>query len=305
MARARSLWSGSLSFGLVNVPVSLVSAARDQAIHFHQIHKKTHERLHVSYVCTKEKTPVDYAEIAHGFDTGDGYVMLTDEELASAQPEKTRTIEISKFVALDEIDPILFDHPYYLLPAGDGDGPLRAYRLLAEVMADADKVAIGQFVLRTKEYLVAVRAKGDLLALTTMLFQREIRPDRRARPARRASAPARPRSTAPSRSSRRSRPTSTTAPTRTATAAGCASSPASTSPCPWPRTWRPRSMRVMAPSLAARPDALAAKTSRGETERRARAIGEQRLREDRPLFERPKTLKNLPANTRTALGKWP
>jgi DNA end-binding protein Ku len=176
MARARSLWSGSLSFGLVNVPVSLVSAVRDQAIHFHQIHNRTHERLHVSYVCTKEKTPVDYAEIAHGFDTGDGYVVLTDEELAAAQPEKTRTIEISKFVALDEIDPILFDHPYYLLPAGEGDGPLRAYRLLAEVMADADRVAIGQFVLRTKEYLVAVRAKGDLLALTTMLFQQEIRP---------------------------------------------------------------------------------------------------------------------------------
>jgi DNA end-binding protein Ku len=158
------------------VPVSLVSAVRDQNIHFHQIHKKTHERLHVSYVCTKEKTPVDYSEIAHGFDTGDGYVMLTDEELAAAQPEKTRTIDISKFVALDEIDPILFDHPYYLLPAGEGEGPLRAYRLLAEVMAEAWKVAIGQFVLRTKEYLVAVRAKGDLLALTTMLFQQEIRP---------------------------------------------------------------------------------------------------------------------------------
>ena len=166
MARARSLWSGSLSFGLVNVPVSLVSAVRDQAIHFHQIHKKTHERLHVSYVCTKEKTPVDYSEIAHGFDTGDGYVMLTDEELAAAQPEKTRTIDIAKFVALDEIDPILFDHPYYLLPAGEGEGPLRTYRLLNEVMADADKVAIGQFVLRTKEYLVAVRARGDLLSLT-------------------------------------------------------------------------------------------------------------------------------------------
>jgi DNA end-binding protein Ku len=176
MARARSLWTGSLSFGLVNVPVSLVSAVRDQNLHFHQIHKKTHERLHVSYVCTKEKTPVDYAEIAHGFDTGDGYVMLTDEELAAAQPEKTRTIDIAKFVALDDIDPIFFDHPYYLLPAGEGEGPLRAYRLLAEVMADAGKVAIGQFVLRTKEYLVAVRAREDLLALTTMLFQEEIRP---------------------------------------------------------------------------------------------------------------------------------
>jgi DNA end-binding protein Ku len=103
-------------------------------------------------------------------------VMLTDDELAAAQPEKTRTIDIAKFVALEEIDPIFFDHPYYLLPAGEGEGPLRAYRLLAEVMADADKVAIGQFVLRTKEYLVAVRARDGLLALTTMLFQQEIRP---------------------------------------------------------------------------------------------------------------------------------
>jgi DNA end-binding protein Ku len=176
MARARSLWTGSLSFGLVNVPVSLVSAVKDQDLHFRQIHKKTHERLHVSYVCAKEKKPVDYSEIAHGFETDDGYVMLTDEELAAAQPEKTRTIEISVFVDLDQIDPIYFDHPYHLLPAGEGEGPLRAYRLLAEVMADAGKVAVGQFVLRTKEYLVAVRPKDGLLALTTMLFKEEIRP---------------------------------------------------------------------------------------------------------------------------------
>jgi DNA end-binding protein Ku len=176
MARARSLWSGSLSFGLVNVPVALVSAVRDQRLHFRQIHRRSHAPLHVSYVCTKEKRPVDYSELAHGYDTGDGYVMLTDEELAAAAPEKTRTIEISKFVALDEIDPILLDHPYYLLPTGDGEGPLRAYRLLADVMAEADTVAIGQFVLRTKEYLVAVRPKGELLGLTTMLFKREVRP---------------------------------------------------------------------------------------------------------------------------------
>ena len=183
MARARSLWSGSLSFGLVNVPVSLVSAVRDQAIHFHQIHKKTHERLHVSYVCTKEKTPVDYAEIAHGFDTGDGYVMLTDDELAAAQPEKTRTIDIAKFVALEEIDPILFDHPYYLLPAGEGEGPLRAYRLLADVMADNDKVAIGQFVLRTKEYLVAVRARDGAAGADHHALPAGDPTHRRARPA--------------------------------------------------------------------------------------------------------------------------
>jgi DNA end-binding protein Ku len=176
MAKARSLWTGSLSFGLVNVPVSLVSAVRDQSLHFHQIHKRTHERLHVSYVCTKERRPVDYSEIAHGFDTGDGYVMLTDEELAVAQPEKTRTIDVAKFVDLDEIDPILFDHPYYLLPAGEGQGPARAYRLLVDVLDEENKVAIGQFVLRTKEYLAAVRARDGLLALTTMLFQHEIRP---------------------------------------------------------------------------------------------------------------------------------
>jgi DNA end-binding protein Ku len=172
----RSLWTGSLSFGLVNVPVSLVTATRDRDVHFQQIRAKTHERLHVSYVCTKENAPVDYSEIAHGFDTGDGYVMLTAEELDAAQPEKTRTIDIAEFVELAEIDPILFDHAYFLLPAGEGDGPKRAYRLLVDVLADSEKVAIGQFVLRTKEYLVAVRSRDGVLTLTTMLFQQEIRP---------------------------------------------------------------------------------------------------------------------------------
>ena len=83
MARQRSMWTGSISFGLVNVPVSLITATRDRGLHFHQIHDKTHERLSVSYVCTKEDAPVDYSEIAHGFDTGKGYVMLTDDELVN------------------------------------------------------------------------------------------------------------------------------------------------------------------------------------------------------------------------------
>ena len=176
MAAPRSLWTGSLSFGLVNVPVALVAATRDRDIHFQQIHRKSHAPLHISYVCTKENAPVDYSEIAHGFDTGDGYVMLTDEELAAAQPEKTRTIDVREFVELDEIDPILFDHPYFLVPTGEGDGPRRAYRLLVDVLADTGMVAIGQFVLRTKEYLVAVRSRDGVLALTTMLFQQEVRP---------------------------------------------------------------------------------------------------------------------------------
>lgn len=126
MARRRSLWTGSLSFGLVNVPVTVVPAVRDQGVHFHQIHNKTGRRLHVSFVCTKEKAAVDHSEIVHGYDTGDGYVTLSDAELAVAQPEKTRTIETSKFVDMREIDPIVFDHPYYLLPAGGDEAPLRA-----------------------------------------------------------------------------------------------------------------------------------------------------------------------------------
>jgi DNA end-binding protein Ku len=188
----RSLWTGSLSFGLVNVPVALLSAVRDQNVHFRQIHAKSHEPLHISYVCKKEDRPVAYDEIAHGFETDDGdYVMLTDEELAAAAPEKTRTIDISEFVPLEDIDPIFFDHPYYLVPVGEAQGPIRAYQLLVQVMEEADKVAIGHFVLRTKEYLVAIRARDGVLALTTMLFHDEVRPtDELPLPAKRKPAKA-------------------------------------------------------------------------------------------------------------------
>ena len=107
---------------------------------------------------------------------GDGYVMLTDLELEAAQPEKTRTIDISEFVDLGEIDPIYFDHPYFLVPNAEGEGALRAYRLLVGVMEQTDRVALGRFVMRTKEYLVALRVRGGLLSLVTMHFADEIRP---------------------------------------------------------------------------------------------------------------------------------
>jgi DNA end-binding protein Ku len=102
-------------------------------------------------------------------------VALTDDELAAAEPRKTRTIDIDEFVSLADIDPILFDHPYFLLPP-EGEGAARAYRLLAEVMEKSEKAAIGRFVLRTKEYLVAIRVRDGALALTTMLFHDEVRP---------------------------------------------------------------------------------------------------------------------------------
>jgi len=174
----RRLWRGSLSFGLVNVPVALMSAVRDTDVHFHQIDKETGSRLSVQRVCRKEDKPVEWDEVVSGYpkSEGEGYVLLTDEDLMAAAPERTRTIDISEFVPLADIDPIYFDHPYFLIPVGEGDGPLRAYRLLVEAMEGQERAAIGHFVLRTKEYLVALRVRDGLLSLVTMRFHDEVRP---------------------------------------------------------------------------------------------------------------------------------
>jgi DNA end-binding protein Ku len=174
---ARALWSGSLSFGLVNVPVQLFSAVRDLGVHFNQLHEKDGAPIETHRFCADEDREVPYDEIGHGYEPDDGdQVVLTDEELALAAPRKTRTIDIESFVDLEDVDPIHFDHPYFLLPAGDGEGSKRAYQLLLEVMRRTERAALGRFVLRTKEYLVIVRVRDGLLALTTMLFHDEIRP---------------------------------------------------------------------------------------------------------------------------------
>jgi DNA end-binding protein Ku len=171
----RVQWSGSLSFGLVNVPVQLVGGTQDLDYHFHQLHEKDKARIEQHRFCKAEDEEVEWEEIAHGYDLDGKQVILTDEELASVQPRKTRTIEIEAFVELAEVDPIYFDHPYYLVPAGDSDGTLRAYRLLVEVMDGLDRVALGRFVMRNKEYLGAVRVRDGALALSTMLFADEVR----------------------------------------------------------------------------------------------------------------------------------
>src|SRR5687767_8614916 len=154
-----------------------MSAVKDTDIHFNQIDSESGERLSVQRVCKKEDKPVEWDEIVHGHpkSKGEGYVLLTDLELEAAQPEKTRTIDISEFVSLDEIDPIFFDHPYFLVPNADGEGALRAYKLLVGVMEQTERVALGRFVMRTKEYLVALRVQGGLLQLVTMKFADEIR----------------------------------------------------------------------------------------------------------------------------------
>ncbi len=173
---ARSLWTGSLSFGLVNVPVAMITAVRDQDLHFTQIHEKDGAPIEIHRICEKEDVEVPYEEIAHGYDCDDGMqVIVSDLELEALEPRRTRTIDIERFVDLNDVDPIYFDHPYFLVPASDDDGAKRAYRLLAEVMGRTDRAALGQFVMRAKEYLALVRARDGVLTLTTMLFADEVR----------------------------------------------------------------------------------------------------------------------------------
>jgi DNA end-binding protein Ku len=175
---ARPLWSGSLSFGLVNVPVALFSAVVDRDVHFRQLHAKDHRPIETRRYCKQEDVEIPYEEIAHGYerDDGDDLVVLTDAELATAAPRKTRTVDIEAFVDPADVDPIFFDHPYVLIPSGDAEGIQRAYRLLVEVMDRSERAALGRFVLRTKEYLVLIRAREQRLLLTTMLFHDEVRP---------------------------------------------------------------------------------------------------------------------------------
>jgi DNA end-binding protein Ku len=173
----RSLWSGSLSFGLVNVPVALYSGVKDTDLHFRQLHKKDHTPVEIRRFCSEEDVEVPYDEIAHGYELDDGeLIVLTDAELATAAPRRTRTIDIEAFVDLEDVDPIYFDHPYVVVPAGDAEGTQRAYRLLLEVMERTERAALGRFVMRTKEYLALIRARDGRLVLTTLLWHDEVRP---------------------------------------------------------------------------------------------------------------------------------
>lgn len=191
----RALWSGSLSFGLVNVPVQVVSATRDMDVRFHQVRRASEgvapERITMKRVA-EDGEEVAWAELAKGWELEDGSILvLTQDELDGAAPEKTKTIDVEQFVGQGEIDPILFDHPYWLLPSGEGDGPLRAYRLLVDTLKGRDEVGIGRIVLRNREQLVALRERDGLLSLTTMRFGDEVRDphDTGAIPGGEASAP--------------------------------------------------------------------------------------------------------------------
>jgi DNA end-binding protein Ku len=172
----RALWTGSLSFGLVNVPVQLVSAVRDLDLHFRQLHDKGKAPVETQRWCSEEEKEVPYESITRSFETDGGKtVMVTDEDLEAVEPRRTRTIDIEQFVEVADIDPVYFDHPYWLVPSGDDEGATRAYRLLLGVMESTDRAALGRFVMRAKEHLAIVRARDGALSLTTMRFHDEVR----------------------------------------------------------------------------------------------------------------------------------
>jgi DNA end-binding protein Ku len=170
------MWSGAISFGLVNVPIKLYSAVSKKTVRFHQLNGETGNRIQQKRVDPETGEEVGYENIVKGYElTRDRYVIINPDELEALDPEKSRTIDIEDFVDLADIDPVYYDHPYYLVP---DKGAAKAYGLLLSAMQEAGKVAIARVVLRSKEQLVAIRPDRDgrLLMMETMIFADEVVP---------------------------------------------------------------------------------------------------------------------------------
>jgi DNA end-binding protein Ku len=171
---ARSIWSGSISFGLLNVPVKLYSAVARRNIALREIRDSDSARIKHRRVAEGTDEEVPYENIVKAFEITPGqYVPLSKEEMSALAPEKSRAIDVLDFVDIEEIDPMYFDSPYYLGPA---DGAEKAYSLLAAAMESSGKAAIARFVFRNKEHLAAIRASDGVLTLTTMRFADEVVP---------------------------------------------------------------------------------------------------------------------------------
>jgi DNA end-binding protein Ku len=168
----RPIWSGAVSFGLVNVPVKLFSATSSKDVRFHQLEEGTGSRIRQKRVSAQTGEEVPYENIVKGYEISpDRYVIISPEELDALDPKATKTVDIEDFVDLDEIDPIFYERAYYLVPDTGGSKP---YALLRDAMRDQNKVAIARMVLRTKQYLCAIRPQGDALILETLLFADEV-----------------------------------------------------------------------------------------------------------------------------------
>jgi DNA end-binding protein Ku len=169
---ARAIWSGAISFGLVNVPVKLFTAVQPKDVRFNQLEAGTNARIKQKRVSAQTGEEVSYDNIVKGYEIApDRYVVITPEELEALDPKATHSIDIEDFVDLDQIDPIFFERPYYLVPESGGT---KAYALLRDAMRDSGKVGIARLVLRTKQYLAAIRPLGDALVLETLLYGDEV-----------------------------------------------------------------------------------------------------------------------------------
>jgi DNA end-binding protein Ku len=170
----RPIWSGAISFGLVNVPVKLYSATSSKDVRFHQLDGKSKSRIKQKRVSMATGEEVPYEDLIKAYEIApDNYVTITPEELDTLEAKATKTIDIEDFVDLDQIDPVYYERPYYLVPDKGGQ---KAYALLRNAMRETNKVGIARVVLRTKQYLAAIRPKDDALVMETMLFADEVNP---------------------------------------------------------------------------------------------------------------------------------
>jgi DNA end-binding protein Ku len=173
----RSIWTGAISFGLVNVPVKLYSAVQRKGVRFNQLDGDGNVRIQQKRVNPLTGEEVPYERLVKGYEIApDQYVVIEPGELEALEPRRTKTIDILDFVELSEIDPIYYDHPYYLAPGAGGSKP---YKLLLDAMRETNKVAIAKVVIRNKEALVAVRPHGDLLQMDTLIYFDEVVPQER------------------------------------------------------------------------------------------------------------------------------
>lgn len=169
---AHAIWSGAINFGLVTIPVKLFTAVKTDELSFNMLHKKDEGRIKYERVCSVDEKPVPWDEIVKGYEYEKGqYVVLTDEDFKKVNPEATQSVDILEFVELDKINPMYFDKPYYLEPSKQGK---HAYALLREALITSNRVAIARVVIRTKEYIAAVKPIGDALVLELMHWASEI-----------------------------------------------------------------------------------------------------------------------------------
>ena len=171
---ARSIWNGTITFGLIAVPIKVHSATEDQSVHFHQVHAVDGARIKQKRICSKEGKEVPYKEVAKGYEVRSGrFVVLSQEEIDAAAGERAHLIELEEFVRHEQIDPVFYDRTYYL---GAGDDGADAYRLLHEALERSERVGIGRWVFHNREYLAGIRPLENVLVLHTMRFAEELVP---------------------------------------------------------------------------------------------------------------------------------